>query len=186
MADTVLTLSGIGVVPLSGRGLTERLTPVSNGELRRTVNGTLVDTTLTAHRKYTVSISGSDVQPAALNAVWRGQSTTVQCITELAQQVTFTAGVANDVILGRKPVTSSGRAIVRLADVEYVTSNVTFETTGGVHYADIAYPTGIATGLTATGFVMFRPELTCMVENWNSDTDEWAAAPGFTLDLAEV
>jgi hypothetical protein len=183
MSETVLTLSGIGVVPLSGRGITERLTPLGNGDLRRTINGTLVDVTLTSHRKFQVSLSGGDVQPPALNGVWRGQATTVQCITELSKAITLTSAAAADVLLDRKPVTGSGRAICRLANYEpVIATSVTFETTGGLHYADVAFPTGT----TGAAFVIYRPELSCLVDNWNEDTDEYAAAPGWTLELQEV
>jgi len=183
MSDTVLTLSGIGVVPLSGRGVTERLTPISSGALRRTINGTLVDATLTAHRKFQVSLSGGDLQPFAFNAIWRGKTTTVQCITEQAQAITLTSAAAADVLLDRKPVSGSGRAICKLANYEPVfATSVTFETTGGLHYADVTFPTGT----TGDAFVMYRPELNCMVDSWNSDTDEYAAAPGWTLELVEV
>ncbi len=182
MTETVLSLSNIGVVPLSARGLSERLTPISNGELRRTVNGTLVDTTLTTHRKFQVSISCQDIQPAALNAVWRGKTTTVQCVSELSQKITLTSAVAANVSLDRKPVTGSGRAICRLGEVDTITSGVTFEQITGGWQADVAFPTGT----TGEAFLMYRPELDCMVDSWNSDTDEYAAAPGWTLELIEA
>lgn len=183
MSETVLNLSGIGVVPLSGRGITEQLGLIDNGNLRRTINGTLVDTTLSSHRKFRVSISGQDVQPAALNAVWRGQETTVQCISELSKKITLTAGAAANVSLVRKPVTGSGRAICRLADVDYITSGVTFEAITGGWKADVDFSNA---ALSGDAYVMFRPELDCMVDGWTSDTDEYAAAPGWSIELLEV
>lgn len=184
MAETVLTLSGIGIVPLSGRGITERLAPLENGTLRRTVNGTLVDTTLTSHRKYGVTLSGSDVQPAALDGVWRGQAVTVQCISELSKAVTLTAGAAANVALDRKPVTGSGRALFQLSETEVIpTSNVSFtEVTGGWE-ASVDF--GV-TGYAGEAFIKYRPELSCLVETLGSDTEEYAAAPGWSLELREV
>lgn len=184
MTETVLTLSGIGVVPLSGRGITERLSPIGNGELRRTVNGTLVDTTLTGHRKFQVSLSGGDVQPAALSGVWRGQTTTVQCVSELAKVFTLTAGAASNVSLARKPVTGSGRALFKLSETEVIpTTNVSFSEVTGGWVASVDF--GV-TGYAGSASLMYRPEIDCMVDSWNSDTDEYAAAPGWTLELLEV
>jgi hypothetical protein len=58
MADeTLLVLSGIGVPPYSARGLSETLTPIdASANLRRTVNGVLVDLSLAEMRKYHLSI----------------------------------------------------------------------------------------------------------------------------------
>lgn len=183
MSDTNLSLSGIGVVPLSARGLTERLAPIENGTLRRTVNGTLVDTTLTSHRKYGLTISATDVQPPAFAGVWAGQATTVQCVTELSKKITLTAGAADNVTLDRKPVTGSGRAICRLSEVDHLTSDVTFAEVTGGWVADVDFND---TDLAGEAYVFFRPELDCMVVRLNEDTDEYAAAPGWTLELLEV
>jgi len=183
MTDTVLSLSGIGIVPLSGRGITEQLSPIDNGQLRRTVNGSLVDTTLQGHRKYRITITGNDVQPAAFASVWLGQASTVQCITELAKRCTLVAGAAANVSLDRKPVSGSGRAIIRLADVEHITTGVTFTGPTGGYEADIDFSN---TALAGEAFVMFRPELSCLVVGLSTDKDEYAAAPGWALDLEEV
>lgn len=184
MTETVLSLSGIGIVPLSSRGVTERLSPISNGELRRTVNGTLVDTTTTNNRKFQVSLSGGDVQPPALNGVWRGQATTVQCVTELGKVVTLTAGAASNIALDRKPVTGSGRALFKLSETEVIpTTNVSFSSVTGGWVAAVDF--GV-TGYAGAASIFYRPEIDCLVDNWNSDTDEYAAAPGWTLDLLEV
>lgn len=182
MTETVLTLSGIGIVPLSGRGISERLAPIDNGQLRRTVNGALVDTTLASHRKYGVTISGGDVQPPAFAGVWRGQETTVQCVTELSQKITLTAGAAEDVALDRKPVTGSGRAICRLAEIDHITSDVAFTAVTGGWVADVDFND---TGLAGDAYLFWRPELVCLVQNLNEDTDEYAASPGWSLELAE-
>ena len=82
--ETVLTLSGIGVPPYSARGLTQTLEPIgSAAQLRRTVNGALVDLSDSAFRKYQSTISCQDQEPPAVDGVWPGKTVTVECVAEL-------------------------------------------------------------------------------------------------------
>ncbi|TBA16106.1 hypothetical protein [Rhizobium ruizarguesonis] len=82
--ETVLVLTGIGVAPYSARGLEQDLQPIDGaGQLRRTVNGTLVDLSETQLRKFTSTISGTDQLSPAVNGVWPGRTVTVDCIAEL-------------------------------------------------------------------------------------------------------
>jgi len=86
MADeTLLTISGMGVVPYSARGLTQSLTPIASAmQMRRTINGNLVDVSLPQFRKYSSTISGRDQKSPAIGGVWPGKTVTVECISELA------------------------------------------------------------------------------------------------------
>ncbi|MGR9441697.1 hypothetical protein [Rhizobium leguminosarum] len=82
--ETVLVLTGIGVAPYSARGLEQSLQPIDGaGQLRRTINGTLVDLSETQLRKLTSTISGTDQLAPAVNGVWPGKVVTVDCIAEL-------------------------------------------------------------------------------------------------------
>ncbi len=84
MADTDLILSGLGEVDFSARGLTERLEPIATGAVRRTVNGTLVDVTDPAFRKYALRLSATDQEPPALDGAWIGQQVVVDTVTRIA------------------------------------------------------------------------------------------------------
>ena len=84
MSDTDLVMVGIGVTPYSARGLTERLEPIGGGAVRRTVNGTLVDVTDVAFRKYSLSLSANDQEPPALDSAWRGLQVVVDAVSRLA------------------------------------------------------------------------------------------------------
>lgn len=87
--ETLLVLTGIGVAPYSARGLEQTLQPISAaGQLRRTINGTLVDLSEEQLRKFTSTISGSDQLSPALNGIWQGMTVTVDCIKELAYPTT--------------------------------------------------------------------------------------------------
>ncbi|TBE54475.1 hypothetical protein U8P68_10920 [Rhizobium ruizarguesonis] len=82
--ETVLVLTGIGVAPYSARGLEQSLQPIDGaGQLRRTVNGTLVDLSETQLRKFTSTITGTDQLSPVVNGVWPGRTVTVDCIAEL-------------------------------------------------------------------------------------------------------
>ena len=99
----VLTLSGIGVPPYSVRGATQTLQPIEAAQqLRRTINGLLVDLSRAEFRKYRSTITCTDQQPPAIDGVWPGKVVTVGCISELSYK---TAGGA----AGRSVVSGSSR-----------------------------------------------------------------------------
>jgi hypothetical protein len=82
--DTLLVLSGVGVPPYSARGLTQTLEPIeASTQLRRTVNGALVDLSYEPFRKYKSTISCQDYEPPAVDGIWPGQVVTVECVAEL-------------------------------------------------------------------------------------------------------
>ena len=84
MSD-VLTLSGIGVPPYAARGASQTLEPIEAArQLRRTINGDLIDLSRPEFRKYRSTISCADQQPPAVDGVWPGRVVTVGCISELS------------------------------------------------------------------------------------------------------
>lgn len=85
MTDTNLSITGLSISPYSARGLTQTLEPIAAAsQLRRTVNGALVDVSASQLRKYRSTISCSDANAPALDGVWPGQSVTVNCAVELS------------------------------------------------------------------------------------------------------
>jgi hypothetical protein len=82
---TLLVLSYIGVPLYSARGLTQTLTPIQQAtDLRRDINGNLVDLSLAQFRKYASKITCRDFNAPALDGIWPGQVLTVSCVAELA------------------------------------------------------------------------------------------------------
>lgn len=82
--ETLLVLAGIGVAPYSARGLEQTLKPIGGaGQLRRTINGELIDLSEPQLRKYTSTISGGDQLSPVINGIWPGLTVTVDCIAEL-------------------------------------------------------------------------------------------------------
>jgi hypothetical protein len=99
---TVLRLWGIGVPPYSARGLRQTLTPIAaSQQIRRTVNGGLIDLSHAQFRKYASTITGNDQRPPGVDGIWPGQQVTVDCIQELAYPE-YDGGNAREEVPGSK------------------------------------------------------------------------------------
>ncbi len=85
MTDTALVITGAAITPYSARGVSQTLDPIQQaGNLRRTVNGTLVDLSVAELRKYQSRVSCRDLDVPALDGVWPGDLVTVDCVAELS------------------------------------------------------------------------------------------------------
>lgn len=83
-ADSLLVLAGIGVPHYSARGLSQTLEPIDGAaQLRRTVNGALVDLSYAPFRKYKSTLACQDQEPPAVDGIWPGQVISVDCVAEL-------------------------------------------------------------------------------------------------------
>ena len=81
---TLLVISGPGIPLYAARGLTQTLDPIdASVNTARTVNGTLIDLSPHQMRKYTSTISCTDVDAPALDGIWPGMALTVDCVAEL-------------------------------------------------------------------------------------------------------
>ena len=83
--DTLLVLSGVGVPSYSARGLTQSLEPIdAAAQLRRSINGALLDLTYAPFRKYKSTISCADLNPPSVDGIWPGHVVEVECVAELS------------------------------------------------------------------------------------------------------
>lgn len=81
---TLLRLTGIGVPPYSSRGLQQTLEPIDQAaNLRRNLNGQLLDLSIVEFQKYKSTISGTDQKAPAVDGNWPGKIVEVDCISEL-------------------------------------------------------------------------------------------------------
>jgi len=166
MAETILTIDGISFPLGSARGISEQVKPIQGGEQERDWNGVLVDLTRPEFRKYAVTLSCKDQEHPTFGDVWPGTTVTVSCIKRLRQ-----ASAGTEITLIRDPVAGSVRA-------ENPTTGARIE---------VVSVTGRAVVLAAApAIVSFRPTLSCQVMDWNADTEEYAAARGWTLSLEEI
>ena len=82
--STLLRISGVGMSPYAARGLTQTLNPIDQSkDLRRTINGELVDFSVEQFRKYATVISGNDQMPPGIAGIWPGRDVQIECIAEL-------------------------------------------------------------------------------------------------------
>jgi hypothetical protein len=80
----LLKISGLGLSPYSARGLTQTLNAIDQAkDLRRTINGELIDLSALQFRKYASIISGNDQMPPGVSGIWPGRAVQVECIAEL-------------------------------------------------------------------------------------------------------
>ena len=82
--STLLKISGVGMSPYAARGLTQTLNPIDQSkDLRRTINGELIDFSVEQFRKYASVITGNDQMPPGVAGIWPGREVQVECIAEL-------------------------------------------------------------------------------------------------------
>ena len=82
---TLLVISPFGAPPFSARGLTQTLEPIAQAlNVRRTVNGRLVNLSPTQFQKYKSKITCNDMRAPALDGVFSGALVTIDCVAELA------------------------------------------------------------------------------------------------------
>jgi hypothetical protein len=106
--DTLLTLISMGVPLYSARGLSQTLTPIEAAKnLRRDINGELVDLSLPQFHKYETEITCSDARSPALDGVWPGRVLTVSCVAELAFE-TGSGGPYRTPVHGSEHTTTDG------------------------------------------------------------------------------
>lgn len=83
--QTFLVLSVLGVPKYSARGLTQTLGPIdASKDLRRSINGQLMDLSHPQFRKYQTKITCTDTNAPALDGIFPGLTVVVDCVCELA------------------------------------------------------------------------------------------------------
>ncbi len=164
MTQTILTLGSIAIPSGAGRGIKQTLVLDGNGEIRRDVNGNLVDLTIPALRKFKSSVSCADQSAPSIAGIWRGAILTVGCAVEVSEVVATTTPTLN-----RTPVSGSIRAAG--TDGTYISvSGTTLSALDGTGHA----------------VVFYRPQLTMMVTDIQIHSDEWTAGMDWTIELQEV
>jgi hypothetical protein len=85
---TLLKMSGILVPPFSARGLQQTLEPIdAQANLRRNINGALLNLSAQQFEKYKSTITGNDQKPPSCDGVWAGKSVIVDCVAELCTPI---------------------------------------------------------------------------------------------------
>jgi len=85
MANDALLVLSSGIPLYPARGLTQTLAPIQAAEnLRRSINGVLIDLSYDQFRKYASTISCTDREAPSLDGVFPGLEVTVACVAELS------------------------------------------------------------------------------------------------------
>ena len=170
MNETDLRLEIIGqgnsIGPFSARGCMQTLSFLSQDILRRTINGDLICVGNGGHRKFGSTISCKDKAPPGFDGLWKGSLLKVGCIQSLSHVVPFHS---QKIQLEREPIAT------HLQDYS------------GKHYPAkkikdrwIEVPQNFP-----GGFLIYRPELRMVVQNYFLETDEWELSVGWKLELEE-
>lgn len=158
--------------PGAARGIQSSFDQVYPGELRRTVNGALVDLTRPQLRKYRLSLTATGQALPDLRGLWRGQLVTV------SPPVIWTAyaqpGDAS--IALERPARASGWRVLDAVTGEPITG-----ATLSLDGLTVILPAGSpATQLE------YQPLLSCRVVIASSSGDEWDASATWTIELEEA
>ncbi len=163
--ETELVISHVGFPPLSARGCSQELVPLSLGQFRRTVNGDLVFLGVQG-KKYKTIITCEDKASFASDELLPGMVVDVQCIQRLWQKIE-----GSQVLLDRYPVEESLCAITEARDpmkiICFNGKEVTLDN-------------------KKIGYVSYRPILKMRIIRFGLTTDEWGGRAGWRLELEEV
>lgn len=165
--ETILILNGIPLPAGSSRGISQTLNLISNGEMRRTVNGTLHDVTRQENRKYSSSIRCTDMKTPAFGSLYRGMIVEIYCITPIREPFDYEDGVVS---LQRYPV--SGSVFGYNAAGQKITPILVYED-------EVQFDQPIE-------FVEYLPIMNMMVIDKSQDSDEYGAVESWQVDLEEV
>ena len=168
--ETLLILGDLEIPAGAARGISQTLQFIDNGDVRRTINGTLTDLTRVVNRKFESQLSITDQATPAMVELFKGQTLLVECISLLRQNV---SPASTTETLIRDPVTSS--VIGRDAACTPFTPTII----GGAGNRDITFASPVV-------MIEFRPILNMMVLATSINTDEYGAAESWTIDLQEV
>lgn len=157
--------------PGAARGIQTSVDQVYPGELRRTVNGALVDLTRPQLRKYRVSLTATGQALPDLRGLWRGQLVTV------AAPVIWTAYAApgSSQIALERPARATGWRVL---------DEITGEKIDGAALSLDGLTVILPAGSPAVQ-LEYQPVLSCRVVIASSSGDEWDASATWSIELEE-
>ncbi|MDR0753607.1 MAG: hypothetical protein LBE95_02990 [Holosporaceae bacterium] len=169
MGETNLILGVAGLPPESARNCVQELSPIINGEFRKSINGNLLFLETNERKRYRSVISCKDTNSPIIEGIWVGSQLSVGCIQNLWQIINpgeLKLRLIRPAVDGSVcAVNSLGDAIqFRLTDNEVELSKT---------FADKI-------------FICFRPWLIMKVINFSLETDEWNMSGGWKLFLEEI
>jgi hypothetical protein len=169
MSETNLILGVAGLPPESARNCVQELSPIPNGEFRKSINGNLLFLETNERRRYKSVISCKDTNSPIIEGIWVGSQLSVGCIQNLWQVIN--PGELK-LHLIRPAVDGSVCVVNNLGDA------IPFRLTDN--------EVELFKTFTDKIFVCFRPWLVMKVINFSLETDEWNMSGGWKLLLEEI
>lgn len=183
---TKLELSGIALPAGSDLYIKSTVKPISQAaDIRRSVNGDLHNVAREVFQKFAVSISCSDMRPAAFSNLFPGQY--IEVIAPEPHILSLHTP-SNSAILLRSSVDivgvtadgdviqpSSSHADPRPLQVDRNPARVTYLRSS----QNVIFPVDVVT-------VRYRPILACMLLDWSQDSTEHKSSSSWSMQLEEV
>lgn len=169
MSDTNLIFDISGFPPESARNCVQELSPIPNGEFRKSLNGDLMFLATSERRRYRSVITCRDVNTPIIDKLWIGSQLHIGCIQNLWQS--FKPGETK-ITLIRPAVAGSINAVNNFGEP--------------IPFKLIDNELHLYAQNDSEVFVCFRPWLTMRVISFKMTTDEWNISGGWTLELEEI
>ena len=172
MSDTILTLAMAGFPPFNLTQVEQELRPVVQESVRRSVNGSLQDTSWNGWQKFDSVITGNGALPPAFGGLWPGMTVVVGCILPLTEQL-------------------SGSSSKTLAKVPVVGSLYAVDSNGSaIGVSSLIGQVLTLNSFSGTATIIYRPSLTMRVVDWRLMAKEAARGQrpqaNWRLELSEI
>lgn len=183
---TELQISGVAIPARADDTVSVKISPEPTAsDLRRTVNGDLVNVARKVFQKYNVSISATGINIAAVVPMWPG--TYVEILAPDPISLTPKAGGLkaswNRAAVGVHGRTADGRRVEPVAQPP--SPLPLFEIPSSARVAqlraswEVTFPEPVVV-------VFARPVLACLVTGWGSDTEDASKDASWSIELSEA
>ncbi|WP_323811269.1 hypothetical protein [Yoonia sp. 67-2] len=156
--------------PGSARGISTSIEQIESGELRRTVNGNLVDLTREELRKYAISLSCDGMSLPGFDSVWRGMICT---ITPPVRWIIKVEPGQNSVTFARPA------ANAKMFDAE--TNNPFPDPIIGSNGTSATF-----SAQASVAWIEYQPIFQTRVVGRSESSEEWEASATWSLELEEI
>ncbi|MDR1561243.1 MAG: hypothetical protein LBS23_02710 [Holosporaceae bacterium] len=169
MNETNLMLGVAGLPPESARNCVQELTPIPNGEFKKSINGDLLFLETSERKRYKSIITCKDVNSPLADGIWVGSQIMVGCIQNLWQAI------------------NPGEMKIRLIRPAVKESICAVNNFGDpIKFKQTDNEVELYNACEEKIFVCFRPWLAMRVIDFSLETDEWGMSGGWKLILEEV
>lgn len=183
---TDLQLSGIAIPARADDSVSVRIAPeAGSSDLRRTVNGDLVQVARSVFQKYAISLTGTGINLPALVPSWPGQY--VEILTPDPIAITPTPdGLSaswNRAAVGVHGRTADG---IRVEPGSQPPSVLPLQEVGGsARLVQLRAPWSVTFPVPVV-VVFARPIIACLSAGWSADTEDASKSAAWALELREA